>query len=201
VELGSGVGTFKEFRPATVATDILPSPWADEVVDAQDLPYDDASVGNLVMIDVLHHLPSPSRFFAEATRVLRPGGRVVLLEPYCSPVSTPLYKRFHHERTDLSVDPFGDQPLSSGIPFDSNQALATLVFWRQLDRFHEMYPTLHLRRRVRLAILAYPLSGGFTRRPLVPRALDRAVAWLEPHLAFAAPLLAFRCLVSLERSD
>jgi SAM-dependent methyltransferase len=201
VELGSGIGAFKEFRPTTVATDIAPSPWADEVTDAEDLPYDDASVGNLVMIDVLHHLPRPSRFLAEATRVLRPAGRVVLLEPYCSPVSTPVYRRFHHELTDLSVDPFGDQPLSSGAPFDANLALATLIFWRKLDRFQAMYPGLHLRRRLRFAVLAYPLSGGFTKPAVLPAALERPVAWLERCLDFAAPLLAFRCLVTLERRD
>jgi SAM-dependent methyltransferase len=199
VELGSGIGAFKEFRPATVATDIRPTPWAEQVVDAEDLPYDDASIANLVMIDVLHHLPSPSRFLAEATRVLRPEGRVVLMEPYCSPVSTLVYNRFHEESTDLSVDPFGDQALSSGAPYDANVALPTLIFWRQLDRFQVMYPGLSLRRRLRLAVLAYPLSGGFTKPALLPKTLERAAAWLEPYLAFAAPLMAFRCLVSLER--
>ncbi|HEV3229122.1 MAG TPA: class I SAM-dependent methyltransferase [Solirubrobacteraceae bacterium] len=199
VELGSGIGAFKDFRPATVATDIGPTPWADEVVDAQDMPYEDASVGNLVMIDVLHHVPSVSRFFAEARRVLLPGGRVVLVEPYCSPVSTLAYKLFHDELTDLSVDPFGDKPLSSGAPYDGNMALATLIFWRQLARFQALYPALRVRDRLRLAFLAYPLSGGFTKPPLLPSALDRPVARLERYLGFAAPVAAFRCLVTLER--
>jgi SAM-dependent methyltransferase len=199
VELGAGIGSFKEFRPATVATDVAPSRWADEVVDAQDLPYDDASLANLVMIDVFHHLPSPARFLSEAVRVLRPGGRVVLLEPYCSPVSGFFYDRLHEEHTDLSVDPFGEEPLSSASPYDANVALPTIVFWRRLDRFEALFPGLAVRHRQRLAMLAYPLSGGFSRRPLLPNALGRSVAWIERLLPFAAPLLAFRCLVTLER--
>jgi hypothetical protein len=50
-----------------------------------------------------------------------------------------------------------------------------------------------------LAVLAYPLSGGFTKPPLLPRALDRPVVRLERYLGFAAPVAAFRCLVTLER--
>jgi len=199
VEIGSGIGAFKAFRPSTVATDIAPTPWTDDVVDGQDLPYQDASLANVVMIDVFHHIPSVARFLAEATRVLRPGGRVVLVEPYCSPVSTLAYRTFHEERTDLSVDPFGDQPLSSPAPYDSNQALATVIFWRRLDRFEALYPELRIRRRSRFALIAYPLSGGFTKPPLLPQLLARPVAWLERRLAFLAPVLAFRCLVTLER--
>ena len=199
VELGSGIGSFKEHNPAVVATDAVASPWAEEVVDAQDLPYDNASVANLVLIDVLHHLPRPARFLDEARRVLRPGGRVVLVEPYCSPLSLALYRRFHHERTDPSVDPFGEGALSSEAPFDANQALATLLFWRQLGRFQDRYPQLAVRTRERFGLLAYPLSGGFTKPPLAPARLGPALLWVERRLAFAAPLMAFRCLVTLER--
>jgi SAM-dependent methyltransferase len=199
VEIGAGIGSFKDYRPATVATDVVASDWTDEVADAEELPYEDGSIANLVLVDVLHHVPRPARFFEEAARVLRDGGRIVMLEPYCSPVSTFFYKRFHHEQTDLSVDPLGDPALSSDAPWDSNQALATLVFWRDLERFRALRPELAVRRRERLAFIAYPLSGGFTKRPLLPYALARPVALLERTLAFAAPLLAFRCLVTVER--
>ncbi len=48
-------------------------------------------------------------------------------------------------------------------------------------------------------MLAYPLSGGFTGRPLVPAGLGLRLRRLEPLLTPLAPLLAFRCLVVLER--
>src|SRR4051794_38481921 len=68
VELGSGISRFTEHHPATIATDVQPTPWVDEVVDAENLPYADGTVANLVLIDVFHHLPSPARFFASAVR-------------------------------------------------------------------------------------------------------------------------------------
>src|SRR5919109_1065861 len=97
VELGSGIGTFKEFMPDVVATDVVPTELADEVVDAARLPYDDGSLANLVLIDVLHHLPSPAGALMGAGRALRPGGRFVALEPYCSPASRLVWRAFPHE--------------------------------------------------------------------------------------------------------
>jgi SAM-dependent methyltransferase len=199
VELGCGIGAFKQLRPTTIATDLFATPWADAVVDAERMPFAAASVANLVAIDVIHHLPRPARCFEEAVRVLRPGGRFVMVEPYCSPLSTPLYRAFHHERTDLAVDPFAEQPHSSDRPFDSNQALPTLLFWRRLAQFEHRHPQLAVIARKRFATVRYPLSGGLTKRPLIPRPLRRPAARIERALRPLAPLAAFRCLVALER--
>jgi SAM-dependent methyltransferase len=199
VELGAGIGAFKEYWPEIVTTDIAATPWVSQVVDAQALPYPDESLVNLVLIDVLHHLPYPMKFLSEANRVLRCGGRVVILEPYCSPVSTIANKLFHEERTDLSIDPFGEPPLSSPAPYDANQAVATLLFWRRLDQFRKLYPDLLVRHRSRFSLVLYPLSGGFTKRSLLPGSLVGMAERLERMIAVGAPLCAFRCLVTLER--
>ncbi|HUZ80834.1 MAG TPA: methyltransferase domain-containing protein [Gaiellaceae bacterium] len=200
VELGSGIGKLREAVPRAVLTDVATTPWADSVVDAQDLPYDDASLANLVLVDVLHHIPQPTRFFDEAARALAPGGRIVLLEPYCSPVSYRLYRAFHHEPTDLSADPFAAQALSSENALDSNQAIPTLLFFRGAAELAQRWPQLEVIERRRLASIAYPLSGGWRRRPLLPAAGRRAALALEVALAPVARLIAFRCLVVLERT-
>ena len=185
--------------PHVVATDVEPTSWADAVVDAHDLPYADASLANLVLFDVFHHLGDPARFLDEAGRTLRPGGRIVLVEPYCSAVSTPLYRRFHHERTDLGVDPFAPDP-ALGAAMEGNQALPTLAFFRHAAELTRRWPELRLVRRRRFAFVLYPLSGGYSRRPLVSPGLYRPLHVLESVLSPLAPLLAFRCLVVLERT-
>ena len=199
VELGSGISRFKEELRDVLTTDVEPTPWAVDVVDAERLPYEPGSVANLVLVDVFHHLASPRRFFDEATRTLAAGGRAVLLEPYCSPVADWAYRRFHHERTDLGAPPFDDDPAAAASPMHANQARATLVFFRHLAEFQRRWPGLAVQERRRLALLLYPLSGGFTRPELLPRPLHQPAAALERIASPLAPLLAFRCLVVLER--
>ena len=200
VELGSGIARFREVVPDVVLTDVEPTRWTQHVADAEHLPWDDGAVGNLVLVDVFHHLPRPAAFLDEAVRVLEPGGRLVILDPYCSPVSTLAYKRFHHERTDLDAAPFDDDASIAAAPLESNQARTTLVFYRSLNEFQRRWPALAVRERRRLALLKYPLSGGFTGRPLLPLPLLPAATAMERGLTPLAPLLAFRCLVVLERA-
>lgn len=201
IELGSGIGRLREIAGTRVVlTDVEETPWSDEIVDALQLPYADASLANIVMLDVFHHLADPARFLDEAERTLAPGGRLVLIEPYCSPVSTPLYRGFHPERTDISADPFAPDPAIARAAFESNQAVPTLVFYRRLAELHRRWPAFRLVEQRRFSFLLYPLSGGFTRRPLLPSLLYPAARFIESALRPLAPVLAFRCLVVLEKA-
>ena len=122
----------------------------------------------------------------------------MILDPYCSPLSTRLYRLFHHERTDLDARPF--ETASDDDPLASNQALATLAFYRHAAELTRRWPELVLRQRRRLAFVAYPLSGGFTGRRLVPHRAGLVLQRAERRLSPFGRLLAFRCLVVLERA-
>jgi SAM-dependent methyltransferase len=206
-ELGSGPGFARAFIPELSLSDLVGCPWHDRELSADALPFADGEIGALVLFDVLHHLPSPSRFFAEATRVLRPGGRVVLCEPFISPLSYPVYKFLHEEPLHIGVDPLtmdAGQSLADQDkdPFDSNQAIPTLLF-RQVtaqQRFRRRFPALAIRLVQRLAGPSYAASGGFSRGPLLPVLVWRALYALEsrlPEFAFAA--CGFRLLVVIEK--
>lgn len=45
-------------------------------MDAQALPFPDASFDTVCMLEALYYIPDAMRFFTEARRVLRPGGRL-----------------------------------------------------------------------------------------------------------------------------
>jgi SAM-dependent methyltransferase len=199
VEIGSGPGFAREFIPEMELTDVVQAPWHDRQVDAGALPFAAGSVGGLVLFDVLHHLPAPARFFAEAERVLRGGGKLVLCEPYLSPLSYPIYRFFHEERLEMGADPLAEG--APGDPFDANQAIPTLLLERGFEELARRFPALRLCSFRRLAGPAYPASGGFSRRPLLPAPLWRALLALEDRLPPAAfRLIGFRLLAVLERT-
>ncbi len=201
VEIGAGCGTFKEFRPGMIGTDVVPTPWADLVANAEQLPFEAGSVSNLVMIDVLHHVQRPLAALAEAARVLAPAGRMVMLEPYCSPLSTLGYRFLHHEDLAFDVDLEADEAHSSTDPLDANIALPTLIFWRRPGLLARAAPGLRVVDRKRLAWLVYPLSGGFTGTPLLPRFAATPALKIEHALnGLLAPLAGYRCLVILEKT-
>ena len=201
IELGSGPGFARQFIPDLQLSDIVGCSWHDHELSAEALPFPDATVGVLVMVDVLHHLPAPARFFAEAMRTLRPGGRIVLCEPYLSPGSYPIYKLLHEEPITMNVDPLADQTgADARDPFESNQAIPTLLFGRERSPFAAAFPALAVLRVARLAGLSYPASGGFSRRPLLPLPLFVRLQRLESRLPEALlRWYAFRMLVTIER--
>lgn len=202
LELGGGSGNFKDYAPNVTSTDIVPLPWIDQVADAQNLPFGPKSFNNIVLFDVLHHIENVSLFFEESLRVLRPGGRLVMMEPYISPVSWLIYHFLHPELVDFCQDPLvWVEPDPSRKPFDANQAFATILFERQFHRFQQRYPAFKKVYQRRMAFFVYPLSGGFERRPLLPLAFLEPILKIEEGLHFLSPLLAFRMLVVLEKQS
>ena len=54
------------------------------------------------MLDVLHHIEYPIRFFKDAARALQPGGRLIFVEPGITPLSDVIYRALHEEPVDAS---------------------------------------------------------------------------------------------------
>ena len=201
LEVGGGSGNLKSFASGILSFDIVWAPWLDFVADAQRLPVASASVNNLVMLDVLHHIEFPRRFLREAARVLAPGGRVIMVEPGITPVSWLFYKFMHEEPTDMTGDPFVDGlPNPRKDPYVGNQRIPTLLFARSADVYRQEFPALRLVRIDWLSLFAYPLSGGFKSWSLITPGLARALLKLEDAIAPAlGRWLGFRLVIVLER--
>jgi SAM-dependent methyltransferase len=204
LEIGGGSGNFKAFRPDTISTDIVTAPWLDAVADAQCLPFADGVFTNIVMFDVLHHIEFPALFFDEATRVLRRGGRIVMVEPAITAGSWFFYRFLHQEpvRMDQDVLGLGRSGGRHG-PYDGNQAIPTLLATSQAVRMRERFPDLAVRNLKWLSLFAYPASGGFKRWSLIPAAAVGPLLRLEDRLLpWLGRLIGFRLLLTLEkRSD
>lgn len=200
LEIGGGSGNFKQFAPDVIASDIAFAPWLDLVCDAQRIPLAAGSVSNIVMFDVLHHIEFPRLFFAETTRILKPGGRIVMIEPAITPASWPFYRFIHPEPVRMF-----DDPLAEGSPdrhrdtFAANQAIPTLLVGRHRRRFGAIFPMLEVRQVEWLSLFAYPLSGGFQRWSAVPEWLVPVILRVESALApWLGRLLGYRMLIIME---
>ena len=199
LELGGGSGNFREFLPEAITSDIVFEPWLDAVMDAQALPFKEESLDNIVLFDVLHHLAAPALFFQELERVLRPGGRTVMMEPYVSWLSFPVYRFLHPEGMRWHTDPFQGKQGESKEPFQGNQAIPTLIFEKYRKKYEQFFPRLRIALMEKMDIFIYPFSGGFHQPSLCPVFLWEALSRVETLLQPLIPKLAFRLLVVLEK--
>ena len=168
IELGGGIGNLKRQLTEVVATDIQYAPWLDCMADAQRLPFADSCAANIIMVDVLHHLEFPVVFFREAARVLRPGGRILMVEPAITWGSSLFYRLLHHEPVRTSADVFGEgTPDPRRNPYDSNQAIPTLLVTRERERFHRLIPTLRIASSTRWRVAWSTFWRPFTTRETV----------------------------------
>lgn len=201
LEIGGGGGNFSPQIPDGVITDIVPLGWLDCVCDAQKLPFKESVFQSIVMVDVLHHIEYPAYFLEEAERVLKKGGRLIMVEPAMTFLGRFFYHHFHEEPVDIKVGPFAKGMSNPNkLPFDSNQALPYLLFHKYKAKFHQKNPGLNIKICCFFSLWAYPLSGGFQPWSLLPGFLVRPLLKLE---SFLEPILArymgFRMLVVIEK--
>jgi SAM-dependent methyltransferase len=197
VEIGSGGGFYPELRRGVLSVDLRPGADVDIAASALDLPFRDRSTSAILLLNVLHHLPDPRAFFRECARVLKPGGRVCLIEPYAGPLSRRLIKPLHHEPWDES----GDWSLpTSGPMTGANMALPSNIFVRDRARYDSEFPDLPV-DRIRLHTIAlYLLSGGVSMRSLLPGASFPLLLAAERCLTPVSASLASMMTVELVRS-
>ena len=180
LEIGSGAGFLKERMPDVVTSDVRPVPGVECVLSAMELPFPPESLGAIFMLNVLHHVPNAGLFFQEASRCLKPGGRIALVEPANTGWSRFVYGHFHHE-------PFRPEDrewrLDGGGPMScANDALPWMIFCRDRQVFEQKYPRLHIESIAYCHPFRYLLSGGVSMKQLVPTFTYPLIAGIEATL-------------------
>lgn len=176
LELGSGGGFLKSIYPSIITSDILPLPDCDQCFSAESIPHENESIDAIVMINVFHHIPHCELFLSEAQRVLKPGGKIVMIEPYNCSWSRFIYGNFHHEPFDVHADwTF----VSAGPLSSSNVALPYIVFERDLDLFKSKFTCLSLGKMEFHSPVSYLLSGGVSMKSMIPVFLFSIIEKIE----------------------
>ena len=166
LELGAGAGFLREYVPALIASEIFHLPGIDVVLDGLHLPFAEESLRAIVMIDVLHHIPDAPMFFMEASRCVRKGGAMVMIEPWVTAWSRLIYGNLHHEPFDPAAL---EWKFSSNGPLSSaNGALPWIIFERDRARFQREFPCWKIQSIELQMPFRYLVSGGVSMRSLAP---------------------------------
>lgn len=197
IELGSGGGFLRSLIPDLITSEVFHCPNVSAVFDACALPFPDRSLRAIVMVDVLHHVPAPRRFFAEADRCLVPGGAILMVEPWVSRWSKFIYTNLHHEpfqpeATDWSFPSTG--PLSG-----ANGALPWMIFDRDRKQFEQEFPGLQIREIAPFMPFRYLVSGGVATRNLMPDFLYPAWKRFDEFLSHWSDTWPMFAFVAVER--
>ena len=165
LELGSGAGFLQQYIPDVLTSEVFETPDVKLVIDSFDMALPDQSLNAIVMTDVLHHIPDVSRFFHEAARCIRPGGKIVMIEPWRTPWSDWVYTNLHPEPflPDSGWEISDTGPLSG-----ANGALPWIVFQRDRDLFEARHPQWKINNIEPMMPISYLLSGGVSMRSLMP---------------------------------
>ncbi len=203
LEIGSGIGVARDYFPGLVTSDVVATPFVDRAVSAYEIPAQ--GWGNIIAMDVLHHLPEPLRFFESAARALAPGGRIILAEPAGTAWGRIFYRWFHHEpcRPEEIRPPY--QFVAAADGEFANMGMGQALFGRGVP---DLVAASLEKSGLKIVgvryrdLLAYPATGGFSHSALLPAAGLRALLALERLLPQALlRFLALRMIVVLEKRN
>ncbi len=199
LEIGSGAGFLSDFIPDLITSELSFSPGIKTVIDGRELPFGDRVLRGIVMTNVLHHIPNPRQFFAEAVRCVRGGGVVVMIEPWVSPWSRVVYTRLHHEPflTEAAQWDFPQCGPLSG----ANGALPWIIFERDRKQFEREFPMLLIRVIKPMMPFRYIVSGGISSRGLMPECTYSLWSGLEKALNPLICYLSMFAQIELQRTN
>lgn len=196
LEIGSGIGNLKAHLPNSLCSDLFRKSWLDLVCDGYELPFRDQSLSHVILFDVFHHLQAPFAFLRRVERVLKPGGRLIVFDPYISITSYLVYGMLHHEPVALrrSID-LEEQPPHPREYYAAQGNATRLFFSRGPMNWAPHWRLFHAEA---FSAFSYLLSGGFSKPAVYSGNRLAGLLALDAKLSRWPRLFAGRCLVGLE---
>jgi SAM-dependent methyltransferase len=195
LEFGAGIGASKFFLRDynLIVTDVISNDWLDlSEVDALNSGFESNSFDYIIINQVLHHLSSPYKFFQEAFRILRPGGRLLVLDPYTSLLMRTVLRIMRHEGFNelVNLKNVNTEFCDAKDPWSANCSTAKLIFDND-ER--EIYTNgFRLIQKVTCECLTFLNSGGVVAKTFyIPLSnllltllnkVDRQIVRLAPNL-------------------
>ena len=197
IEIGSGGGFIKDVLPQVKTSETILVPGMDLCFTALNMPFKPDSIDAFILIDVFHHIYDARQFFSEISKCLKPGGRIVMIEPANTLWSRFVFRCSHHE----PFDPEGGWSFTPGGRMTSaNGALPWIIFTRDREIFEKEFPEFSIRSLKPFMPFLYLLSGGVSLHQLLPSFTFPLAKGIEKMLTPFNQYLGMFLFISIEKS-
>lgn len=163
IEIGCGAGFSKFFleNQNLRLTDVTQRPWVEETVDALNLPYRENSLDAVVASHMIHHLAKPLPFMKSIEKVLKPGGKLIIVDINTSFMMKAMLKAMRHEGWSDEINVFDENAIANQPedPWSANCSIPKLLFSDE-KKFHENVHHLKIIHNKIFEGFTFPLSGG-----------------------------------------
>jgi SAM-dependent methyltransferase len=185
LDIGAGALYFAdEFRPHFASYTTLDyevrSPRLQLRGDGQRLPFASSAFDTVISIDVLEHVPHPWEMWAEMSRVLAPGGTIIIV--------TPFFFWAHEEPYDFyRISKYGLQQLCAEQHLHLAHLQATCGFVATLGLLATVTITRLFHRQPAVLRLVLRASRAFQMHVLLPLddRIDRSKRFAQGHVLAA----------------
>ena len=182
-----------------IRSDILTTSHIDLACDAQKLPFPNQFFGGILMTNVLHHIPDPTIFFYEASRCVKTGGVIAMIEPWNTAWSKFIFRKMHHEPFDTTASQWSLEP---GKPLSgANGALPWILFLRDRPIFETIFPNWRIQTIELMMPFAYLLSGGVSTKNIIPGWVYEPWRGFEKLLQPLIKSIAMFALITLRKTS
>jgi SAM-dependent methyltransferase len=194
IEVGGGTGISKMFIKSKrfQITDFADYEWLDvKNVDAMKTPYKNGELDFVMCSNMIHHVASPISFLEEMSRILKPGGLLIIQEIHVSWLMRKVLKAMRHEGYDFTINVF-DKNLICTDPDDlwsANTAIPRLLFDDE-NKFHSNVDFFKILFQSKSECLVYLNSGGIIAKTVfipLPNLLLKLLSGIDKILVGMAP--------------
>jgi SAM-dependent methyltransferase len=164
IEVGAGTGVSKDFinNKNYQLTDFCDNSWLDiKNIDALKTGFADSSFDFVVSSNMIHHIYSPIIFLEEMSRILKPGGKLIIQEINCSLITRLMLVLMNHKGYNFDVNIFDKNQICND-PNDlwsGNNAIPNLLF-DDKAKFQSNIPFFKIDFRNHDEFLCFINSGG-----------------------------------------